>query len=374
MSRPDPNVRGSEGGLRADIPHVLASSAVPLCDAYDLAIVDLDGTVYVGRDVVPGAAEVLARLTTTRMHAAFVTNNAARTPEQVARTLNRMGIEAGPEDIVTSAQAAAACLRAMLPVASPVLVVGGRGLNEALEAQGLIPVTSVLDDPQAVVQGWTPELDWRMLAEGAYALQRGIPWVAANTDLTVPTSRGIAPGNGSFVALLGRVVGREPDVVAGKPGVALLEQTARRYRASRPLVVGDRLDTDIAGATAAGMDSLLVLTGVTTWTDLIVATADRRPSYVGGDLSAVLSEHPSTHILAGRYQVGDYGVTLDRAQGVATVELATPNPVQEQGDLDLARAAAAAGWEAVDEGLSVRTTRRLEAAMLRPPPPERVSR
>ena len=238
------------------------------------------------------------------MRVAFVTNNAARTPAQVARVLDQMGIDAGPEDVVTSAQAAAAIVRTMVPTGSLVLVVGGRGIQEALESEGLKPVATVDDDPVAVVQGWTPELDWRMLAEGAYALARGLPWIATNTDLTVPTGRGIAPGNGSFVALLGRVVGRSPDVVAGKPGVALLEQTARRYRATRPLVVGDRLDTDVAGAHAAGMDSLLVLTGVTSAEDLLAAGPDLRPTYVGSDLGALLTAHPGVEVHDSTFVAG----------------------------------------------------------------------
>lgn len=172
----------------------LRASAGRLCDEYDLAVVDLDGTVYVGRDPVPGAPQVLRDLVGTGMRVAFVTNNAARTPAQVARVLDQMGIDAGPQDVVTSAQAAAAIVRTMVPTGSPVLVVGGRGIREALESQGLTPVPTVDDEPVAVVQGWTPELDWRMLAEGAFALARGLPWIATNTDLTVPTGRGIAQG------------------------------------------------------------------------------------------------------------------------------------------------------------------------------------
>jgi glycerol-1-phosphatase len=334
-----------------------------LCDDYDLAIVDLDGTVYVGRDAVPGAAQVLSDLRATAMRVAFVTNNASRTPAQVARTLERMGVEAGAEDVVTSAQAAAATLRTMVAPGSAVLVVGGRGIQEALESQGLKPVDSVDDDPVAVVQGWTPELDWRMLAEGAYALARGLPWVATNTDVTVPTGRGIAPGNGSFVALLGRVAGRTPDVVAGKPGVALLEQTARRYRSATPLVVGDRLDTDIAGAVAAGMDSLLVLTGVTAAADLLAAGAGERPTYVGADISALLSAHPEARRQGGTFEAGDASVTVERSDSAAVVNAHADAAHAAAETLDLLRAAAAAEWTLTDSGSCVRLGDALQALL-----------
>jgi glycerol-1-phosphatase len=347
----------------------LHASAGRLCDEYDLAVVDLDGTVYVGRDPVPGATQALRDLVGTGMRIAFVTNNAARTPAQVARVLDQMGIEAGPEDVVTSAQAAADIVRTMVPAGAPVLVVGGRGIQEALESQGLRPVPSADDAPVAVVQGWTPELDWRMLAEGALALARGLPWIATNTDLTVPTGRGIAPGNGSFVALLGRVVGRSPDVVAGKPGVALLEQTARRYRAARPLVVGDRLDTDVAGAHAAGMDSLLVLSGVTSAEDLLTAAPDLRPTYVGSDVGALLTAHPGAEARGSTFVSGAGSVTVDRSGGSPVVDVATevdrapsdadppdadpPDADSKDRAVDVLRAAALATWGLLDEGVPV---------------------
>jgi glycerol-1-phosphatase len=345
----------------------LQASAGRLCDDYDLAIVDLDGTVYVGRDAVPGAPQVLGDLAETRMRVAFVTNNAARTPDQVARALHQMGVDASPDDVVTSAQAAAATLRTMVPSGSAVLVVGGRGIEAALEAEGFRPVTSAHDGPAAVVQGWTPELDWRMLAEGAYALATGVPWVATNTDLTVPTGGGIAPGNGSFVALLGRVVDRVPDVVAGKPGVALLEQTALRYRANRPLVVGDRLDTDIAGAIVAGMDSLLVLTGVTSAEDLLRAGPEARPTYVGADVGALLEAQPAVPVRDWGQGSGDALLAIQATRGTAVVDVRPAAPVPADV-LDVLRTAAAAAWSLSDSGLDLHVGAALKAVLDRAAP------
>ncbi len=347
----------------------LRSTESALCELYDLAVVDLDGTVYVGRDPVPGAVQALADLRERHSRVAFVTNNASRTPEQVAEQLSGLGVAAGPGDVVTSAQAAARLLADQFPAGSPVLVVGGAGLRSALDAVGLVPAASLADRPVAVVQGWTPELDWLLLAEGAYALESGLPWIATNTDRTLPTDRGTAPGNGSFVALLSGVVRREPDVVAGKPGVALLRQTAERFGARAPLVVGDRLDTDIEGAVAAGMDSLLVLTGVSTATDLLEAGPKARPTYVAGGLSGLFEPQPAVAVEGGTYRVRAAAVTLGRRAGThaAVLDLhgdagtADSAPAAER--LDTVRAAAAAAWAGQDAGLAVEPTQRLLARL-----------
>ena len=142
--------------------------------------------------------------------------------------------------------------------------------------------------PDVVVQGWFPDLGWRLLAEGAFALQHGAFWVATNLDLTLPTSRGVAPGNGSFVHALSLASGRKPDLVAGKPEPAILVEAAAASRLTHPLVIGDRLDTDIQGANAAGLDSLLVLTGVTDAYALLAADVGQRPTYVSAGLDALL--------------------------------------------------------------------------------------
>ena len=210
------------------------------------------------------------------MRVAFVTNNAARTPEAVAAHLRDLGVAAEPDDVVTSAQAAATLVAERVPAGAPVLVVGGDGLRAALTERGLRPVASADDEPAAVVQGFAPDVGWTLLTEGVVAVRRGLPWVASNLDRTIPTARGLAPGNGALVGVIAAVTGATP-VVAGKPELALHEEAVRRTGAQRPLVVGDRLDTDIEGANRAGADSLLVLTGVTSPGELVCAAGATAP-------------------------------------------------------------------------------------------------
>ncbi len=269
----------------------LLSCPEPLAARYDVALLDLDGVVYIGPDAVPGAPRALERARGAGMRLAFVTNNAARAPAAVADHLRSLGVPVETSEVVTSAQAAAHHLAERLPPHSRVLVVGTTGLLEALTERGLVPVSSADDDPAALVQGYSPDLDWHMLAEAAVAIRRGVPWVATNLDATVPSTRGPLPGNGSMVAALRHATGRTP-VSVGKPAPAMHREAVERSGAKRPLVTGDRLDTDIEGANAAGCHSLLVLTGVTAPAALLAASPRCRPSYVAADLQAC-----STHTL-----------------------------------------------------------------------------
>lgn len=278
-------------------PRLLASTE-PLAARYDVALLDLDGVVYVGGDEVPGASAALAGARARGMRLAFVTNNASRPPVAVAEHLTRLGIPAGAAEVITSAQAAAHYLAERLPSGSRVLVVGTTGLIEALTERGLVPVGSADDDPQAVVQGYSPDADWRMLAEGAVAIRRGLPWVATNLDATVPSPRGPLPGNGSLVAALRHATGVTP-VSTGKPDPTMHRETVERSGARRPIVVGDRLDTDIGGANAVGCASLVVLTGVTTPAELLAAPEQYRPSYLAHDLGGLLVAHPAPKVTEG---------------------------------------------------------------------------
>ena len=265
---------------------MLSQAEQPLDQTYDLAALDLDGVVYVGDRAVPGA---VAALEVARGHGkrlAFITNNAARPPAVVAAHLRDLGVKAEDADVVTSAQAAARLLAEQVPDGSRVYVIGGPGLHDALEERGLVAVTSPDDGPVAVIQGYGPDMPWRQLISGAILVKEGLPWVASNTDLTVPTSHGPGPGNGTLVDLVAQFAGRQPEV-AGKPERALFEETLARTRATRPLVVGDRLDTDIDGARNVGWDSLLVMTGVTGIADLARLDAQSRPTYIGADLGCL---------------------------------------------------------------------------------------
>lgn len=259
----------------------------PLARRYDTALLDLDGVVYRGADAVPHAVEALLAAAKLGMRLTYVTNNASRTPEAVAEHLVRLGLPATPEDVVTAAQAVARMIAESVPAGAKVLAVGGEGLRVALEAHGLVPVASADENPAAAVQGYRPTTSWEELAEIAYAVQRGVPWFAANTDLTMPTARGIAPGNGALVTAVAQACGGWPRV-AGKPEIALHRETMIRTNAKRPLIVGDRLDTDIEGANRAGVDSLLVLTGVTTRDQAQAAEGAQKPTYIADDLRALL--------------------------------------------------------------------------------------
>ncbi|MGW7354455.1 HAD hydrolase-like protein [Streptomyces sp. NPDC054784] len=276
---------------------MLRASGRALHEAYDTALLDLDGVVYVGGEAVAHAVPSLRAARDGGMRLAYVTNNAARTPETVAEHLTGLGVPADPADVVTSAQAVARVIAERVPRGAAVLCVGAEGLRAALAERGLRAVESADDDPAAVVQGYGgPDLAWGRLAEAALAVGRGVPWYASNTDLTIPGARGIAPGNGAAVEVV-RIATRwmrEPPepVVAGKPLPPMHRETILRTGAERPLVVGDRLDTDIEGAHAGEVDSLLVLTGVTDAAQLLAAGPRHRPTYVAADLRGLLTPQP----------------------------------------------------------------------------------
>ncbi|HEY3895270.1 MAG TPA: HAD-IIA family hydrolase [Pseudonocardiaceae bacterium] len=250
---------------------------------YDAVLLDLDGTVIRGAEPVPEAPEMVNELRRVGWAVQFITNNASRAPEEVAGRLTALGIDAAPEDVVTSAQAAADLLAARLAADSVVLVVGTEALATAVQAVGLRAVTTLAAQPVAVVQGHSPETGWAQLAEACLAIRGGALWIACNIDRTLPTERGLLPGNGAMVAALQAATDRNP-TVAGKPERPMLDKALNRIDARCPLVVGDRLDTDIAGARAAGMDSLLVLSGVADATALLACPPDQRPIYLGADL------------------------------------------------------------------------------------------
>ncbi|GGK36897.1 acid sugar phosphatase [Pilimelia terevasa] len=263
-----------------------------LVDGYDLVIFDLDGVVIEGAAAVPGAPAALGRLRAAGRAVAFATNNASRRPADVAALLTGLGVAAAAAEVQTSARAAAQRLAADLPAAAPVLAVGAPGLRAELADAGLTVVAGAADGPVAVVQGYGPQVGWADLAEACVAVRAGARWVATNTDRTLPSERGPLPGNGALVAALATALGRQPDLVVGKPAPELFQAAARRAGARRALVVGDRLDTDIAGAVRAGMDSLLVLTGVSTRREAAQAQPACRPTFVAPDLDALFDAPP----------------------------------------------------------------------------------
>ena len=286
----------------------LGSSAEPLDRGYDLAMLDLDGVVYVGPDAVPGAPQHVAAARAAGMRVAFITNNAARPPAAVAEHLRALGVEAADDDVVSSAQAAARVLVDQLGTGAPVVVLGAGGLTEAVAAAGLRPV-GVRDDAEAVVTGYGPDVPWRDIMRAAVRIRDGLWWVASNTDMTIPTAFGVAPGHGVQVEMLQRFSEVEP-VVAGKPARPLLDETVRRCGGDRPLMVGDRLDTDIEGARTAGVDSLLVLTGVTGLPELVAAAPGERPTYLSADLRGLGEEHQAPEITGDDVTLGGWTATV----------------------------------------------------------------
>ena len=248
---------------------------------------------------MPYAPEGVAAARAAGMRVAYVTNNASRAPAVVAERLTGLGIPAEPQEVVTSAQATARVLSEQLEPGATVLVVGTAALADEVRRVGFVPVHVLADAGEAgvaaVVQGLSPDTCQRDLADAAVALRSGALWIAANTDLTLPSTRGPLPGNGAFVQLLRTITGLEP-LVAGKPDPALHRESVERVGAAAPLVVGDRLDTDVLGAVRGGADSLLVLTGVTDLTALVAAPPGSRPTYVSTDLRGLTEPHPEVEI------------------------------------------------------------------------------
>src|SRR4051794_32997017 len=280
-----------------------AGSSEPPSAVYDVALLDLGGVVYVGPDAVPGVPDALAAARKAGMRLGFVTNNAARTPEEVAGHLAELGVPAEASDVITSAQAAASVVAERLGADARVLPIGGPGVAAALRAAGLTVVERAEDRPRAVVQGYGREVGWPQLAEAVVAVRNGARHVATNTDATIPSPRGLLPGNGAMVGVVRDVTGQQP-LVTGKPDPAMHAECVRRTGAQRPLVVGDRLDTDIEGARRAGAASLLVLTGVTDPATLLATRPDHRPDLLSADAAGLLTAHPAVVADGGRWRCG----------------------------------------------------------------------
>jgi glycerol 3-phosphatase-2 len=268
-----------------------------LVEGFDGIVCDLDGVIYRGHQAVPHAVESLLSAMSADVQVVYATNNASRSPDEVAAHLEALGLPGPGSRVVTSAQAGARYVAQRCPAGSRVLAVGGPGVSLALTEAGLRPVSaqanSALDARPdvplaAVLQGYGVNVAWTDLAEAAYAIEAGALWVATNIDSTLPTARGMAPGNGALVDAVRQAVNVDPAVV-GKPHTPLYELSVSVLGTSidHTLAIGDRLDTDIKGATAAGMDSLFVFGGVHRWADVVGAEPDSRPRYVATDLRSL---------------------------------------------------------------------------------------
>jgi glycerol 3-phosphatase-2 len=309
-------------------------------DGVDVVLADLDGVVYAGAGALPHAVESLNAARDGR-RLAYITNNASRTDASVAAHLSELGLATSADEVVTSPQAAMRLLVSRVAPGSVILVVGGDGLVHEVEKAGFVVTRSADDAPAAVVQGFAPEVGWLQLAEAAYALkvpedEGGIPWIATNTDWTIPQARGIAPGNGTLVSAVHTAIGRLA-TVAGKPETPIFEEAVARFGAENPLFLGDRLDTDILGANRAGVASALVLTGIDRPKHLLAAPADSQPTYVLGDLRELAEPYPEARVRDGVVTVGGASVRIDGADVQIVSEGDRP--------IDLLRAGAKAIWD-----------------------------
>jgi glycerol-1-phosphatase len=310
-----------------------------LLSGVDTILADLDGVIYKGAGAIPFAVESINAAVASGVRVGYITNNASRTDASVAEHLSSLGLRVAPEDVVTSPQAAMRVLADLVPAGSTILVVGGEGLTVELEKNGFVVTRSALDSPAAVVQGFAPSVGWEQLAEAAFALHTGIPWVATNTDWTIPVARGTAPGNGTLVSAVHTAVGRLP-IVAGKPEVAMFTLAVERFGAEKAIVIGDRLDTDILGANRAGLESVLVLTGIDQAKQVLAAAVDQRPTYILDDLRQLAEPYPqtlTTETDKGTLVTVGTAAVLRAGEQLTVVEAGTP--------IDRLRAGAAAIWD-----------------------------
>lgn len=306
-------------------------------DTVDAVVCDLDGVVITGSAAVEHAVPALAGLP---VPVVFATNNASRTPEQVGDHLRSLGVQVTDGAIITSSVAAARELSTQLPAGAPVLAVGGEGVSAALRAVGLAPRgPEGGGEVAAVVQGYGPQVTAADLAAVAAAIRSGARWIATNDDLTLPTADGPAPGNGSLVQAVRNTVTVDPEVM-GKPHPPIYALAAAAVGATpeRTLAVGDRLETDIAGACATGMPSALVLTGVHGPADAAAAPPRHRPTHVLPDLRGLTAPYPRAEA------DGSWSV-----RGAARARFGEGLETHGEG-IDAVRVALDVLWAAVDAG------------------------
>jgi glycerol 3-phosphatase-2 len=255
-----------------------------LADPYDAILLDLDGVLYRWPEPIPGAADAVAALRKASKRIAFVTNNSSRTPAQVAERLASVGVDAKPDEVVTSALATATILAER--GTGSAFVVGEQGLLEALTDAGIRVVNAASDGVDAVVVGFDRGADYKKLKDASVLVERGVALVASNADPSFPAPGGESwPGAGALLAVIETTTGTRGEVF-GKPEAPLFERALASAGGGRPLVVGDRLDTDIAGASRLGWDSALVLTGNARRED--VESSPWKPTFVVDDLSGLV--------------------------------------------------------------------------------------
>lgn len=290
--------------------------AAKLISEYDTLLCDLDGVIYEGTVAIRDAVDSVAKAHSLKVKVGYVTNNSSRKPETIAEQLRAFGIVVAPEEVISSGQSGAELLATLIQPGSRVLVVGGEGLRQRVLDSGFELVASSDENPDAVIQGFAPDVSWRDLAEASYAIQNGAVWVATNSDWTLPQERGLAPGNGTLVSAVHTAVGILP-TVAGKPEAAIFNTAIKHFSARKALFVGDRIDTDVVGANRAGIDSALVLTGVSTRKELLGIDAGGRPKYILETMAELFEPYPQ--LKKTKFGYSSDGVTVELLAGKVRV-------------------------------------------------------
>jgi glycerol 3-phosphatase-2 len=259
----------------------------PLLASYDHVVLDLDGCVWVGDEPTRGAAEAIAELRAAGKSVAFVTNDPRRSPEEYVRKLWKLGLKASLEEVVTVGAAIQHLLAGRMPQIEA-YVIGSPAIFRHVEEAGALIVngTDRATDAQLVVVAGYDDFHFSELRDATQAVLGGAEILAAGRDRTFPAEDGLWPGTGAIVAALEYATERTAQIV-GKPDPRIFETALDRLGSGRTLVVGDRLDSDLAGASASGLDAAIVLTGVST-RELAEAAKDPAPVAIADDLSALL--------------------------------------------------------------------------------------
>ena len=281
---------------------------------FDNLILDMDGVLWHGDTPVPGLTEFFETLRALDINFVLATNNATKVATQYTEKLARFGVDVEPEAILTSAEATAAHLEDRYENGALVYVVGESGLQTAmrdkgfdlLESDGFVGTDTRCD---VVVVGFTRHLCYPQLASAVHLINHGAHFVGTNPDVTFPSEYGLLPGAGAILAFLQAATGKKPEVI-GKPGRGIFEEALERLQGtpSNTAMVGDRLETDIAGAHAAGINTILLLSGVTSRSK--AENSNIQPDLTFEDLRALtafLKEQPQAATVAAPGENGRQG-------------------------------------------------------------------
>ncbi len=257
-------------------------------------ILDMDGVLWRGDTPMPGLADFFATLRRREMGFALATNNATKTAVMYTEKLARFGVDVAPEHIVTSAEATAAYLRQEYgngaAGGTAVYVVGDKGLHDAMTAQGFTIITPEQAKAGAqaavVVAGFSRTATYEIMAMGAHLINQGARFIGTNPDPSFPSEIGPLPGAGALLAFIETGTGVKPTII-GKPGPIMFQQAMRRMGGTpeNTAMVGDRLSTDILGAKNAGLQTILVLSGISTRDD--VAAQGIEPDFIFADIGEI---------------------------------------------------------------------------------------